>query len=158
MAAPTTTVPAMAGAQAVFSYSTDGSAYTALATLKEIKPSTAKKSAPKVSCLASPLGGSTPYHEFSPLGWVDPGEFEAEAFFTKAGYSAWLTLLQGNALVDIKLTFNKLASESVSGSTFVSAAAVTEQGLSPLNTDDDNIVMMPVKVKLSSTPTFTSGS
>lgn len=158
MAAPTNTVAAMAGAAAVLAYSLDDSSFTTLSNLKEINPGSQKKGAPKLSCLASPLAGNTPAHEFGPLSWIDPGEMSADAYFTKAGYAAALTILQNNVLYMWRLTFNKLSSESVSGSIVKCAGILTELGLSPLTTDDDNIVMVPIKIKFTGVLAFTQGS
>ena len=130
---------AIEGYGTLFATSSDGVTYTTRAEVRKISHPGLEIKSLNASNLSSPGG----YDEFIP-GMIDAGEFTMEQNWIKTEYNALLGLV--GSVIWFKITFT-------TGSTFVCKGFVQKLGQ---EIDMDDVIKVPVTMKLTGQPTFTS--
>lgn len=134
-------------------YSSNGSSYTSLSDVIDIKPPNFPAAKIKVSHLES----SDQTHEYV-RGWIDPAEGTITGYFTKAQFNTLLGLLfSGTDDYYWKITAPLISGESTA-STLVIRGHLSDVDLQSINIDDDGKITVDYKIQATKKPTFTAGS
>lgn len=141
---------------AVVSYATSqGGPYTNLSKARLVKPADWMRGTVVVR-------GTTDQYPQNLPGWIDfEGPLQIELYLTKTLIASLVTLFNetpGAANYWWKLTFQQLASESVSASYLQGEGFLSKIGWSSMEQADNNAVTLPCEIVQSGQWTFNAGS
>jgi hypothetical protein len=131
---------------------------TPLSALAKIKLPSAKRAIVNTYDLATTSTiTSTPQVKTSQPGWFDTDKIDVVAYFTQAQFTALLNLFEAGTEYYWQCTL-AVASGQMTPANLQFPGYISEIGIDELNTDDDNLVMVPFSIKINDIATFTGGS
>ena len=132
---------------------------TPLTSLTKIKFPNAKRSITNTFDIdtVGAVTGQTQVKTSQP-GWIDCDKIDVTAYFTQAQYSALLTLFNNGTEYYWLATLPLAAGQVSLGAQLYWPGYVSEISVDEINTDDDNLIMVPFSIKVNDVVEFASGS
>ena len=149
----------MSGFTTALNYnSTFGGGYTPLSSMMKITSPKAKVATVKTNDLgtlgtATGLGAVNTYQR----GLADCGQLDAVAFFTQSQYATLLSFFEAGTELYWQIVLPKVGGQGT-GANIIWPGFVMELGIDEINTDDENLVMLPFSIKVNDYPSYTAGA